>query len=116
MASSIAAEGDATGAVAAACGPASRLTHRGGRGDAVLPTPVRAGRALHRPGFGRRHRRALGPQTPSVSAEVSGGCHRETGKKMAGTVPLANSSAFPLALLQPLRQVFSRRFSETLSP
>lgn len=58
-----------------------------GHRDAVLPPPVRAGRALHRPGLGRCHRRALGPQTPPVPAEVSGGCRRKTGMEMAGTRP-----------------------------
>lgn len=50
--------------------------------DAVLPAPVRAGRALHRPGPGRGHRRAFGPSASPVSAEVPGCCRGQAGKEM----------------------------------
>lgn len=62
----------------------------GRRRDAVLPPPVRAGRALHRPGSGRRGRRALGSPPPPVSAEVPGCRRGEAGKETPSTFPFSS--------------------------
>lgn len=82
--------------------PLARLPRR--RGDAVLPPPVRARRAVHRPGSGRCHRRALGPPTPSVSAKVPGCCRGQAGKEPSSTssFPSPDSLNLLLAFTLPL--------------
>lgn len=63
---------------------------------------MRAGRALHRPGSGRCHWRALGSPTPSVSAEVPGCCRWEAGKETPSTPSFPSRESPNLTLALPL--------------
>lgn len=105
MESSIAAEGDATGVVSAACGPASRLTHRAqarlSEAGEMLSCRLQCALAALCIVL------ALGgvtgaPSDPRLRQFLQKSLAAATGKqvrKWLGLVPFANSPAFPLVLL-----------------